>query len=237
MAARPLQHGPFQQGVLQQSTFQQSTLQQHGQRPKAPDMPPVQRTSIREERLRLVRTRRLLQAALTKPDHDCAEHWAEDLAFYQACIGYLEIATKRLIAQDIALIENLRPLLPKDRIDDHGFLDELEEQLRARERQLAGLTLATNALSRRGVQELHAFRDAVTQYFALPPAGRTRPMHSLPPLIERFGTAKTWTKAQAAAERCGSEIAAFRVVEARMLPGLDVMVAAAAAQEQQRPQA
>ncbi len=194
-----------------------------------PPLHPVQRGNIREERMRLVRIRRILQAALNQPSFD----WDEELAFYQACIGYLEIATKRLIAQDIALIEHLRPVLPKERVGDHQFLDELEDQLRKRERRLARLTLATNALSRRGAHELDAFRNVVTQYFAVPPTGCTRPMHSLPPLIDRFGSSKTWAKAQAAAERCGSEILAFRVVEQRMRPGLDVLVAAAAEREQQ----
>lgn len=185
------------------------------------DFQTAQRATIRDERRRLVRTRRYLQTVLGRP----IENWATTLPFVQACVDFLEVSTKRLIAQDISLVRQLRPTLPKDRADDHAFLDELEERLTLRAQELADLVAAMAALARAGQDGLDAFKAAVDAYFAAPSTARSRPMHSLPPLIEAYGSPDCWANAQAAADACGSEYDAFQVIEGRMLPGVPEIVA------------
>lgn len=190
------------------------------------------RATIREERKRLARTRRLLQTALDQPVGD----WAATLAFFQACVGFLDVSTQRLIAQDISLVVQLRPTLPKERKDDHDFLDELEARLTLRKGELAQLGEATKALAQNGQAGLPAFKAAVAAYFTAPSTAVSRPMHSLPPLIEAFGSPKCFEVAQAAADACGSELEAYKVIEARMLPGLlDIVLALEREQPSGRP--
>jgi len=174
------------------------------------------RAGIRDERRRLARTRRLLQAQLQRP----AEDWPATLSFFEACVTFLEVSTNRLIAQDISLVVQLRPTLPRERTDDHAFLDELETRLTQRRQELADLVRATGTLARIGGAGIETFRAAVDLYFAAPATARSRPMHSLPPLIEAYGSPECWSNAQAAADACGSELEAYTVVEARTPPGL-----------------
>ncbi|MBL8645132.1 MAG: hypothetical protein JNK21_14460 [Rhodospirillaceae bacterium] len=182
----------------------------------------VQREALREERRRLARSRRYLQAALGQPSSD----WAANVALFQACVNYLDVATKRLVASDISLARQLKKVLPPERKDDIAFTDELDARLTERLEELAGLVAATAKMARSGPEGLEAFRAAVDYFFNAPSTKRSRPSHSMPPLIEAYGNAAFWDNAQADAEACGSEIEAFKVIEQRKWPALDEIVAA-----------
>lgn len=186
----------------------------------------AQREALREERRRLARSRRYLQAALANP----GPNWAAAAAFFQACVGYLDVATKRLIAQDVSLARQLRAVLPASHADDHAFLNELEDRLTERGAELQQLIEATAVMAKGGVSGLDQFRADVDYFFNAPSTKRSRPQHSMPPLIEAYGSPDVWANAQAAADACGSEFEAYQVIEQRMLPGLPEAVAAIEAQ-------
>ncbi|MBL8628249.1 MAG: hypothetical protein JNM81_01380 [Rhodospirillaceae bacterium] len=191
----------------------------------------AQREALREERRRLARSRRFLQAALTNP----APQWPDTVAFFQACVGYLEVATKRLIAQDVSLARQLRAVLPASHVDDHAFLNELEDRLTERAGELQQLVDATAVMAKGDQGGLEKFRADVDYFFNAPSTKRSRPQHSMPPLIEAYGSPDVWTNAQADADACGSEFQAYQVIEQRMLPGLPEIVAAVEAQAKAQP--
>ncbi len=186
------------------------------------------RAALGDERRRMVRTRRYMQAALAHPAEDPATH----RAFLRACVAQMRIAVGRLIAQDSSLARQLRAVLPAEHAEDHAYLDELEQRLALRGEELAALIAAAGRLDDDdgGDAALAAFAEAVALFFDPPSQQRSRPTHSLPPLIETYGSPDAWTIAQREADRVGSELEAFRKVEAMAYPGLAERVAEAEAQ-------
>lgn len=187
-----------------------------------------ERAALSDERRRMVRTRRFLQAALVHPAAD----WATRKAFLRTCVDQLRIAVGRMIAQDLSLAEQLRPVLPASHADDLAYLDEMAERLTLRTQELAVLSAAADRLDTQDETGLAAFADAVALFFDAPSQKRSRPTHSLPPLLEAYGTPDAWAIAQREADAIGSELEAFRQVEAAAYPGLAELVAEA---ERQAP--
>lgn len=187
-----------------------------------------ERAALSEERRRMVRTRRYLQAALVHPAAD----WPTRRAFIRTCIDQLRIAVGRMLAQDLSLAGQLRPVLPASHAEDHAYLDEMAERLALRGEELAALIAAAARLEDADETGLPAFADAVALFFDAPSLKRSRPTHSLPPLLEAYGTPDAWVVAQRAADEIGSELDAFRRVEAEAYPGLAELVAEA---ERQAP--
>jgi hypothetical protein len=187
-----------------------------------------ERAALSVERRRMVRSRRFLQAALTHPAAD----WATRRAFILTCVEQLRIAVLRMIAQDLSLADQLRAVLPADLAADHAYLDEMHERLTLRSEELGEFVAASEQLGD-GEAALEAFAAAVHRFFDDSPSQkRSRPAHSLPPLIETYGSPDAWAVAQHVADEIGSELEAFERVEATAYPGLGDLVAAA---EQQAP--
>ncbi len=182
-----------------------------------------ERAALSEERRRMVRTRRYLQAALAHPAAD----WVTREAFIYICIDQLRIAVNRMIAQDLSLADQLRPVLPASHVEDHAYLDEMGERLALRKQELSALIAAAEELAETGESGLAAFAEAVALFFDAPSQKRSRPTHSLPPLLEAYGTPDAWAIAQRDADTIGSELEAFRRVEAGAYPGLADLVAEA----------
>lgn len=186
-----------------------------------------ERAALSEERRRMVRTRRFLQAALVHAPADPATR----RAFLSACVEHLRIAVLRMIAQDLSLADQLRLVLPADHAEDHAYLDEVANRLARRKVELDAFLAAAGELSE-DEAGLAAFADAVTLFFNAPSQQRSRPTHSMPPLIEAYGQPDAWTVAQRAADVIGDELQAFQRVEAMAYPGLAALVAEA---ERQAP--
>lgn len=187
-----------------------------------------ERAALSDERRRMVRTRRYLQAALAHPAPD----WTTRKAFLRTCIDQLRIAVGRMIAQDLSLAEQLRPVLPDSHAEDHAYLDELAERLALRKQELKALISAGDRLENADETGLPSFADAVALFFDAPSQKRSRPTHSLPPLLETYGTPDAWAIAQRDADEIGSEQDAFERVEATAYAGLAGLVAEA---ERQAP--
>lgn len=181
------------------------------------------RAALGEERRRLVRTRRFLQAAMAHPATD----WRTRHAFVAACVDQLRIAVLRMITQDLSLAAQLRPVLPSHHVEDHAYLDEMAVRLALRGTELSELVAAAERLDKDGEAGLPAFAAAVAHFFDPPSQKRSRPTHSLPPLLEAYGTPDVWTIARKDADRHGSEHDAFLRLERLAYPGLDAIVAEA----------
>ena len=115
--------------------------------------------SVRQERMRMSRVRRVLGMALE------GEAPVEDpIPVYLASADYLEHSLNRLHAQDHRLWERLDPHAGPDDLEFREKLDHLKARLAASENALAGLVQARDALRADGAPQRAAFEHEARSF-------------------------------------------------------------------------
>jgi len=157
----------FQQKVMMMDKAMQAAMQQ-----------------VSLERAHMVAVRASFGAALHSAEND--ERAYGD--FYGACADYLEFIMERFHAQDQASLDMLRAKVPKDNIDAHRLIDNIDATFDTSREEIEKLVDAMKRFKAEELAGQKTFEQAGRAYVDYCKTQLSKIKHSLRPLSEEYIT-------------------------------------------------
>ena len=136
------------------------------------------------ERAHMLAVRASLGAALHAAEND--ERAYGD--FYGACVDYLEFIMERFHAQDQASLDMLRARVPKNNIDAHHLIDNIDATFEISRKEIEKLADAIKQFRVEGLSGRETFEQVGRAYVDYCTNQLSKIKHSLRPLSEEYIT-------------------------------------------------
>lgn len=143
-------------------------------------------------------------------------------AFYLACGDYLVEGQRRLIDQDLRLVDLLAARVPASQVADHEAMRALRDRLELADRTLAEFSRALAEFRRRGSAGRGEFEEASARFIDVLVNVLGARSHSLRHLTSTLLDEEDWKAIlDARPEFVAAEAAAFATITRLAPPGLD----------------